>query len=206
MLVFGGFFLICIVVLAFLFVKRFRKNRKMGIVLISLLVLFALAILIVKIERGFIPLPMGLRQLMYLAMPPKDLYEPIVTDNFLFYEKGFTKTYLLRTKYLTLYNIGFLVKTNNLPSKYKFNGKVKADFYWKDKFLFSKEIASLISASYANNDLEHFSDVCLLCFEMPVQGKYKDDISVQLTVLEPDESLRQYGDSIKLFIGVGALE
>ena len=104
------------------------------------------------------------------------------------------------------YNIGFSAETNDLPSKYKFNGKIKADFYWKDKFLFSKEITSLISASYANNDIEHYSDVRLLRFEIPLQRKYKEDISVQLTVLEPDESLKQYGDSIKLFVKVGSLE
>ncbi len=146
------------------------------------------------------------KHILYLVFPPKDLYEPIVKDNFLFYEKGFTKTYSLQPKYFVSHNIGFLIESGNLSSKYKFSGTVKVDFYWKDKLLFSKEITSHISAAYSNNDLKHFSDVRLLCFEIPFQGKYANEISVRLTVLEPDENLKQYGDSIKLFIGVGSLE
>lgn len=203
---FTFFFLICFFVLAFFFLKKFKNSKKIKIFAIAILLLPVFVLLFIKTTKGFIPLPMGLRQLMYLAMPPDDLYEPIVKDNFLFYEKGFTKTYSLQPKYLVSYNIGFLIESGNLSSKYKFSGKVKVDFYWKGKLLFSKEITSHISASYADNDLKHFSDVRLLRFEIPFQGKYIDDISMRLTVLEPDENLKQYGDSIKLFIKVGSLE
>ncbi len=33
---------------------------------------------------------------------------------------------------------------------------------------------------------------------------YKDDISITLTVLEPDQELKKYADSIKLYIAVSA--
>ena len=198
---------ICAIALAFLFLKKFtlpkfKDSRKIMIFVIAILLLPVFVLLFMKTTKGFIPLPMGVRHLIHRAISPEGLYEPIVTDNFLFYKKGFTRTYSLHPKYLDFYNIGFLVKNGSLSSKYKFSGKVKADFYWKNKLLFSKEITSHISAAYSDNDLKYFSDVLLLHFEIPFQGKYTDDISVKLTVLEPDKNLKQYGDSIRLFIGV----
>ena len=180
-----------------------KKTRKFTIVILILPILVLLSLRAIK---GFIPLPNGVRNLVYLAMPPEDLYEPILEDNFLLYEKGFTKTYSLKFKYLVSHHIGFLVKNRDSSSQYKFSGKVRADFFWKDKLLFSEEMTSHFSAGYAGGDMKDFSDVRLMRFDIPLQGKYKDDINVRLTVLEPDESLKQYGDSIRLFVKVGGLE
>ena len=179
-----------------------KRTIKLITTILSITILGIFAVIFMKI---LIFPTVGTRHLLHLASPPEDLYKPIITDDFLFYEKGFTRTYSLQPKYLDFYNIGFLVENCNLSSKYKFSGKVKVDFYWKDKLLCSKQIISQISAAYSNSDLKHFSDVLLLSFEIPFQGKYKDDISVRLTVLEPDEGLKEYGDSIKLFIGVSPI-
>lgn len=200
-------FIVCIIGLVLFIVSSSKgpKKKKRRIIAVAILCLPLIMLTFMKITKGFISLPMGVRHLIHRAMPPEGLYEPIVEDNFLFYKKGFAKTYSLKPKYLDFYNIGFLVENSDLSSKYKFSGKVKADFYWKDKLLFSKEITSQISAAYSDNDFKYFSDVLLLHFEIPFQGKYTDDISVKLTVLEPDENLKPHGDSIKLFIGVSPI-
>lgn len=200
-------FLICITGLILFFASDSKrpKKQKRRIVAVAILLLPLVMFAFMKITKGFVPIPLWVRSITHSIFVPKDLYEPIVTDNFLFYEKGFTKTYTLKPKYLDFYVIGFLVENRNLPSKYKFSGKVRTDFYWKDELLFSKEITSHIAAAYSDNDLKYFSDVLLLDFEIPFQGRYKDDISVRLTVLEPDDGLKEYGDSIKLFIGVSPI-
>lgn len=147
------------------------------------------------------------RHIMHLAFPPKDLYKPILVDAFKFHEKGFEKRYVLKPKCLDSYAIGILSEQQNIPWDYKFSGKIKAEFFWKDTFLFEKTVTSQGAAFCADNDktMKYYKNVYLLEFEVPLQEKYKDDISVRLTVLEPDGSLEKYGDSIKLFIGVSAI-
>ncbi|MDP3731770.1 MAG: hypothetical protein Q8R31_01890 [Candidatus Omnitrophota bacterium] len=173
---------------------------KMGFLLFLIV-----GILLVKAIKGFVPLPIGVRHLIHLIIQPKDLYQPVITDNFLFYEEGFTKTYFLKPKYLDIYEIGFLAEKADISSKYKFEGKLKAEFFWKDKLLFDRIVSSYNAAWSVNGDMEHFKEISLLKFEIPLQGKYKNDISIRLTVLEPDQELKKYADSIKLYIAVSAV-
>jgi len=172
-------------------------------ILIIFLLIF-IAILSVKAVIGFIPLPIGIRHIFHLMIAPKDLYNPIVTDNFLFYEKGFTKTYLLHYKYQDIYEVGFLAGKEGISSKYRFKGKIQVEFFWKDNLLFKKIVDSIDTALYVKGDMTKYKEISLTSFEIPLQGKYKDDISITLTVLEPDQELEKYGDSIKLYIAVSA--
>ncbi|MEW6096322.1 MAG: hypothetical protein AB1567_07335 [bacterium] len=181
-----------------------KKNMIYMIVIISLLV-FILSILSLKVIKGFIPLPIGVRHVFNRIIAPKDLYYPIVTDNFLFHEKGFTNTYLLHPKYLDLYELGFSsTGGEGISSKYKFKGKIQLEFFWKDKLLFKKIASAIDTAWYAEGDMTKYKAVSLMSFEIPLQRKYKNDVSIKLTVLEPDQELKKYGDSIKLYIAVSA--
>ncbi len=172
----------------------------------TLFLLFLIGgILLVKVTNGFIPIPIGIRHLVHLTIQPKDLYQPIIVDNFLFYEEGFTKTYFLKPKYLDIYELGFLSKKSNMHSKYKFKGKIKVEFFWKDRLVSDRIITSIDSARYDEKDMEHYKEVSLLRFEIPLRGKYKNDISIKLTVVEPDQELKKYGDSIDLYIAVSAV-
>ncbi len=172
---------------------------------IGFLLFLIAGILFVKAMKGFIPLPIGIRHLIHLVIQPKDLYQPIIIDDFLFYEKGFTKTYFLEPKYLDIYEIGFLAEKADISSKYKYKGKIKAEFFWKGKLLFDRIVSSYNAAWSVNGDTEHFKEISLLKFEIPLQGKYKNDITIKLTVLEPDQELKKYADSIKLYIAVSAI-
>ena len=161
-------------------------------------------LLLTKMIDGFIPLPIGIRHALHLMTQPKDLYEPIITDNFRFYEKSFTRTYSLLPKYLDIYEIGFFTKNKNLPSQYKFNGKLKLEFFVKGKLISETIASSMASAVYAGKVMKYFKEVSLSKFDIPLMGKYKNDIMVKLTVLEGDQELQKYGDSIMLYIAVSA--
>lgn len=176
---------------------------KKNMIFIIFLVL-TISVLSLSVVRGLIPMPIWVRHIFHQIITPKDLYQPIVIDNFLFFKKNFSKTYLLQPKYLDIYEIGFFSDTSAIPSKYKFKGKIKAEFFWKGKFLFDELITSINNAWYANGDMTKYKEVSLMSFEIPLQGKYKNDISVKLTVLEPDQELENYQDSIKLHIVVSA--
>ena len=105
--------LLCLI-LAIILVILLLMNLKGYIALPSLLVgigflvFFVTIVLSVKMVKGFVPVPIGIRHFYHLIITPEDLYYPIVYDSFPFYEKGFSKTYLLNPKYLDYYDIGFL--------------------------------------------------------------------------------------------------
>jgi hypothetical protein len=165
--------------------------------------LFVATILPAKVIMGFVPLPMVVRSFGHLLINPIDLCQPIVTDTFPFYEKGFSKTYPLKPKYLDYYEVGFQNEKEDKFVEYSFNGTIKAEFFWKDKLLFEKITALKIRGGYVEKEGRYFKIVYLFeFFEIPLQGRYKENISVRLTVVEPDEDLKKYGDSIKLFIRV----
>lgn len=175
--------------------------------MISITFIFLILITIVSLRpiKGFISLPIGIRHLLHLIITPKDLYEPIVIDNFQFYEKGFSKTYLLQLKYLDIYEVGFFSDKKDIQATYKFQGKLKAEFFYEDKFLFEKMATSWRTAEYVDGDMKYFKKISLIDFEIPIKGRYKENISVKLTVLEPDKQSEIFGDSIKLYISVSAI-
>ena len=59
-------------------------------------------------------------------------------------------------------------------------------------------------AVYVQNDMNHFNKISLFTFDIPLQKKYTKDISVKITVLEPDQELKRFGDLISLYIAVSA--
>ena len=193
-----------------------EKPKRWGLSLI----VFVLPILVVssiKLIKGFVPVPVWLRHACYSIWAPADLCQPIKRDNFSFSQKGFTRTYPLRPKYLGTYCIGAVCESRTVPMPNRvpnrdvwslFDGVLRAEFYWKDKFLFERvlsgqRIASITTGSYESGDDEmHYIDkVGFVWFDIPLDGKYINDITVKLTVLKPYEKLATYEDSMLLFIG-----
>ena len=195
-------FLLCLFVFSILFRKAIKNKKRRKVIIIFLGILFIIGLLSAKAAMGFIPVPMWIRSVTHLIIEPKDLFKPIITDNFPFYEKGFAKTYYLKPKYLDYYEMGFLNEKEGKFLNYSFKSKIKVQFFWKDKLLFEKITTPGIRGGYMEKEGKYFQEVSFLKFGIPLQGKYKENISVKLTVLEPDEDLRKYGDFIKLFVRV----
>lgn len=148
--------------------------------------------------------PTGIPHIIHLAIPPSDLYDYIILDKFIFWQKGFTKTYALEPKYYDFYDLGFVCDKEYLSSQYEFSGEIKFEFFAGGKLLSEEIVTSYDTARYVKGDWGLFKEVSLLNFEIPLEGRYKNDIYLKLTVLEPDENLEQFKDSIKLFVGVGS--
>ncbi|MFB3894771.1 MAG: hypothetical protein ACE14V_00555 [bacterium] len=174
-------------------------------VICALILLIAWA-LVFRGIRGFFPMELEMNWLVHMVKPPNDLYQPIVEDKFEFATKGYSKTYNLSPRYLDPYELGFLVDQNGIESRYKYKGKLKIEFFRKDKLLFYDVATSIKHARYQRNDLATFDKISLYEFEIPLQGKYLKDISVRITVLEPDSRLAEINNSTTLYIAVGSLE
>jgi len=186
--------------------KKVFKKMLVAMILISGMVFTTIYYLAVQSGKGFIPLPIGVRHFFHLISAPKDMYHPIITDNYLFHKQGFSKTYFLKPKYLDIYEIGFISKApNQIYSNYRFKGEVRVEFFYKEILLFDKVIKSTLSANYSDKDMGHYRSVSLLTFQIPLNGKYKNNISLRLTVVQPDVQLKSYANSIILYIAVSAI-
>lgn len=170
-----------------------------------LIIFIMLAILgSIELARGDIILPKNIRYLIYMRhkiKPPKDLFDPIVLDDYKFYEEGFSKIYKLEPKYYDIYAFGISTDQKELSSKYRFKGRIKLEFFSRDKLILEKTAIEIDAGWFLNNDTDWYKDISLLYFEIPLLGKYKKDISVKVTVLEPDMDLKDK-KSLKLYIAV----
>jgi hypothetical protein len=174
-------------------------------ILIVLILAIIISVLVLRLMIGFIPLPIGIRHFINMLVAPKESYAPIIVDKFLFHERGFTKTYILNPKHLDIYEVGVLFEKGGIESTYKYKGKIKFEFYWKDTFLFDGIVTTFDSALYEQNDMSKYRQISLFKFDVPLQRKYIEDISLKLTVLEPDQILERYKDLSNLYIAVSSV-
>ena len=180
-------------------------SRTASITLVLFLVLMA-QVSVFGMDR----LPTTMKRLWHLFVEPDDLFDPVVQEKFNFWEKGYSVEFPLAVKYEDLYavTIDCLDKKNCIPSgwgtseKYQFRGKIKADFFCKNKLVFSQEIVDAKAVVYQAGEMDYLKKIVLLSFAIPIKGKYKDDLKLRLTVLEPDLSLQEYGSSIELSVAV----
>lgn len=130
---------------------------------------------------------------IYFIFQPEDYYEPLISDEFVFYQKGYSKTYLLPYKYPGVHAIKLVRGNNDLSKTNGLTGKLKAEFFYKEQLLF-EEVSTGIDPCLTNRV------IYLLEFFMPLNNRYKKDISVRITVLEPYMELEQFG---RLYIEIG---
>jgi hypothetical protein len=178
--------------------------------LIFIITLVAVIMVAIVVFASDVYLPKSIRYLRYLVHdinPPQDLYVPIVEDKFSFTERGDTKTYSLKPKYSDLYDLGISLNKKVLSSKYKLQGKLKLEFISNNTVLYEEIVDKFKSSGHYFEDLERYDfdwyqQITLHTFEIPLQGRYKKDIGIRITVLEPDLELKEHKDSIRLFIRV----
>lgn len=148
---------------------------------------------------------LDIRHLYHLLIQPEDLYNPIIKDDFSFHKKGFSKTYELKPKYFDYYDMGIVFNENNISSNYKFSGKLLVEFFYKDKLVSDATVSQIAAAWPSKTDDSKYREIALFSFAIPISKKYKKDISIRITVLEEDEVLKEYKDSIQLFVAVSAI-
>jgi len=169
--------------------------KKFIIILISLSVIFGL---------GYLPSFIGdIMHVKYLFSTPKDYWNDIVSDDFDFYTKGFTKTYDLNYKYFTHYTIDMVDKNKKLPYKingeyYKFDGKIKVEYFSGNILIEEDYITKWITGGYSVvfKYMEYYK---LSNFTIPINNQYKN-LSIKLTVIQP----MKYNPENKLKLSIGA--
>ncbi len=170
---------------------------------IAIIIFFTLSIQLLFGASGLC-LPVKIRHLYHLLTAPKDLYTPIVYDHFNFSKKGTSKTYSLIPKYFDLYALSISFPNEKISSKHKFQGKLKIEFLYKKEVVLEKIADQNISALYADKEMSLYKRITLLNFIVPIDNKYKDNLSVRVSVIESDNFLEKYKDSNMLHIAVSS--
>lgn len=166
---------------------------------------FGIVVLVMASVIGLIyNLPIGIRHLIHLALPPKDLYEPVLIDKFSFDKEGFSKEYLIKPKYIDIYEIGFFDESCSIPSTYRFDGKMQLQIIQNEKIIYGKDIIAMESASYSKEDMNFYKKVVLTTFQFPVKKFKKKDMILKITVLKKDDKMDPFIDKIKLYIAVSS--
>ncbi len=179
-----------------------RTSRYIGAGAV-LLVLFVVSVVVFPSVRNAIPLPMGLRHVLNIFLNPSDLYEPIVLDQFQFDQQGFSKTYLLRPRYLDIYEVGLLNPHGAIPSTYRFSGKVKLEFLKNHRVIREVVVSTQGAAVYADKELTRYRKIALHEFLIPLNGVV-EGLSLRVTVVEPDSGFTALEEKPSLHISVSS--
>jgi len=156
------------------------------------------------IVQGYLPVPLLLRNMHLLAKGSDDIYNPVVIDNFKFYEEGYTKYFPWKPKYLATYCLEFTLDDSKIASRREtFNGELKLDLYCKNKLLFTKMIGTVRGYGEPSKTYNYYK-VYLTDFDIPFDRKSLNNLGIRVTVIKPDKYLEQFTNSIKLCVGVSA--
>ena len=168
---------------------------------IMVLAIIFIAVLAIRIWKGFLPIPLWIRHIFNTSAYHEKLYNPILVEDFNFAEEGYSELFVIAPEYLDFYGIGILSE-KKLPQDFLYHGILKAEFFHKGKKLFEKEVVHTENAWTADVNMDDgtFGRIIYCRFEIPLGGKYLKDISVKMTVIKADEYLRNKG--CKLFIAV----
>jgi hypothetical protein len=185
-----------------------KKNDNKKKVLYLILLTFLVIVCFVRVLLGYFPMSQGIRRLLYVFTDNIGYQTPIVEEKFPVNKAGYQKTYNLDFQYIDIYTIGLLIKGQALPETYHYTGKIKADFYYDGKKIFTK-ISDASSIDYlTEDDMSHtpwlllIREIRLVDFEVLQGYKFYKKMSVTITVLEADENLTQYEDQVVLYIGI----
>jgi hypothetical protein len=148
-------------------------------------------------------LPIRIRHLINLAFPPKDLYKPILIDEFPFNREGISKEYKIKPKFIDYHEIGFTDESCSIPSTYRFNGEIRLELIQNEKSIFEKDITAMESASYFKDDMNFYEKVVLTTFQIPSK-KSKEGLILKISVLKKDDKMDFFIDKIKLYVAVSS--
>ena len=181
------------------------------IFLIFLLVVMLVFVLVFSPRfRQFLPFSVGTHHLLNLIKPSQDLYKPIIFENFNFDQKGLVARYDIKADFFDFYTLAIVLEEpkieagafSDFAKKLVFKGRIKVEFFYKNTLLSMKEIISSEQVIKMDNGSVQ---VNLFNFPIPIAGKYSNDLSIKIEVLDSDNSLSSFAKRTKVLIGVNGI-
>lgn len=169
-----------------------------GIALIGVLVSLGL-----RPIRNVLPVPLWLKHFLNSLLAPSDIYSPIVEDSFRFTERGFSKSYTLRTRYADFHEVGLVDPTESIPVSYKFAGILEFTLSCQGRTVRTETVTSMGTAWSATNDPDRYKRIALFEFPIPLERHCPAPV-LTVTVIEPDDGLRALKTPPQLYVAVSA--
>lgn len=167
------------------------------------ILLICLCTLVVGMKRPVFK-SAGVNHLLNQVNAPSDLYDPIIEDACFLWEKGRVVTYPLIPKYHDIYEVGLRCDGDLIPCNYVFDGKLLVEFLEGGRVIKSEIVNSILTRSFAGNDMNFDNRLELLRFNLPLDGKYWENVSLKVTVLQPAEILKKYEHGLKFYVAVSS--
>ncbi len=134
-------------------------------------------------------------------------YQPQIIEDFRLDVAGYSKILDLNLSYMERYSLSITNGEIGFPEKYKFNGKLKLQFFYKNKLVRERQVVEQEVAVYGTKRKGfYFNEITLTYFDLPLDRKYKDNLSLKVTVVEPDTTISEFGKELKIVIGVNKHE
>ncbi len=144
-----------------------------------------------------------LDQLKNMNCFQKKDYSHQVEEDFRLDIRGYSKTINLNLKYLDKYTLDITNGDIGFPGSYKFNGKLQLQFFYKDRLVRELEVVRQgVAWDMTNKKGDIYKEISLAYFQIPLDNKYKDNLSLKVTVIKPDTNIGEFGKELKIVIGV----
>jgi hypothetical protein len=178
--------------------------KKMQYLVVGIIFIVILSLLVMRVDKGYLPIPIWIRHIANSLLIDNDkLYRPIKIDSCEIFTRsaGYSKVYALEPEYLDIYEIGLVNKKDGFHENYKFNGIFKVSFYYHNDLVLEK-IVDKMDQAWFKEGTSDYKQIALCKFNIPFANRYKDGISVSITIIRPDYQLKKYCDSSELYIAV----
>ncbi len=180
-----------------------QEMMRRTIVYSAIILTLGVMAIVIRPLRNCLPLPLWFKHTLNLVLQPSDLYAPLIQDRFRFTEQGFSKSYTLHPRYADFHEVGFMDSSGSIPVSYQFTGILQFNLSCQGKTVREETISSMGVAWSAGNDLDHYKDISLFEFPIPLQARCKTPV-LTVTVLKVDEALRALKTPPQLYVAVSA--
>lgn len=193
--------------------KKSKRNRVIALILLA--VLISLFIIDWIFYAG------GLKRIYYFHFKyDKDKIRVLEEKDFPFYKVGFSKSYTLNSSYYVPHRLLLIPESKSVPVQYEFGGEILVEIYdKKDVLLHSFTVDKPINI-YRKEKEDYYGNYMIYCggqrrdsssifaFELGEISfniiRFKWDrlknMVIKVTVIKPDENLKEYCDSATLVI------
>lgn len=176
------------------------KNKKVLLIYVTIAVLVVGSPFIYRCLRGYWPIPELLKRLYYITQNQEQKLDTITIDrDFRFFEKGYSCSTKIISNSCPLPHFVILDFQNTkkkIPVDYVFKGKIQFEFIRENKTVLIQEIKQVKNVIRYENQKPSYT----YCFNLtripfPLAGKTYNGLTVKVTVIEPDEYLREHADA-----------
>lgn len=171
----------------------------------SISILVACLIIIIVFVKREDFMPSSAVYVINKFFPPKDLFEPLLQDNYKDISNAKVVSYQIEPKYSYSYALGLKLNDKVLKSgygqkeKYSFTGVISIEIFDGKNRVLSDTIDNYDNFTYFSNDMSFIENVELKLFTINSKKFKSNDARVVLKVINDDNVLLSLKENIEIY-------